>query len=165
MFVDMGWGGCWWKDYWLCWFMLYHFLSCRVEIFMEVDIYRSRFCMEVRMDNLNKFWENSGKQNGRQITKLSINSSFLELQSPNSARKFVWTVWTNFDKILKNKMAAKKQNGPQITKLSWNEQGRLLSSRVRFFSIKWEFFRLIYCTKGDFLYFFYIFASFYILNW
>ena len=117
---------------------------------MEVDINRSIFCMEVFMDNLNKFWktklppnhkiehnsliswQNFEKQNGRQIAKLSITRSFLELQSPDLAWKFVGTVWTNFDKIWKNKMAAKKQNGPQITKLSWYELGRLLSSRVRF---------------------------------
>ena len=50
------------------------------------------------------------KQNGRQIAKLSITHSFLELQSPDFAWKFVWTVQTNFEKNLKNKMAAKSQN-------------------------------------------------------
>ena len=54
------------------------------------------------------------KQNGRQIAKLSITHSFLELQSPDFAWKFVWTVQTNFEKNLKNKMAAKKQNDRQI---------------------------------------------------
>ena len=47
------------------------------------------------------------KQNGRQIAKLSITRSFLELQSPDFAWKFVWTVQTNF----------KKQNSRQIAKL------------------------------------------------
>ena len=81
---------------------------------------------QIRMDNLNKFLQKFEKQNGRQITKLSITHSFL-------------------DKILKNKMAAKslisgatesrffmevrmdslnkfwqnlEKNGPQITKFS-----------------------------------------------
>ena len=46
---------------------------------------------QIRMDNLNKFWQKFEKQNGHQITKLSITHSFL-------------------GKILKNKMAAKSQN-------------------------------------------------------
>ena len=48
------------------------------------------------------------KQNGRQIAKLCITRSFLELQSPNFAWKLVWIV----QKI------SEKQNGRQITKLS-----------------------------------------------
>ena len=35
------------------------------------------------------------KQNGRQITKLSITGSFLELHSPDFEWKFVWTVQTS----------------------------------------------------------------------
>ena len=46
--------------------------------------------MEVRMHSPNK------KQNGRQITKLRITRSFLELQSPDFAWKFVWIVCTNY---------------------------------------------------------------------
>ena len=48
------------------------------------------------------------KQNGRQITKLGITHSFLELQSPDFVWKFVWTVRKIFE----------KQNARQITKLS-----------------------------------------------
>ena len=58
------------------------------------------------------------KQNGRQIAKLSITRSCLELQSPDFACKLVWTVQTNFEIFLKNKMATKKQNGRQTAKLS-----------------------------------------------
>ena len=47
-----------------------------------------------------------------QHTKLSITHSFFELETPDFAWKFVWTIWTIFDKILK------KKNGRQITKLS-----------------------------------------------
>ena len=36
-------------------------------------------------------------------TKLSITHSFFELQSPDFAWKFVWTVRTNFEKNLKTK--------------------------------------------------------------
>ena len=64
------------------------------------------------MDSPNKFQ----KQNGRQKTKwppntkLTITHSFLELQSPDFAWKFVWTVQTNSKTKMaaKNKMAAKK---------------------------------------------------------
>ena len=62
--------------------------------------------MEVRMDLKYFFLMAAKKQNGRQITKLSITRSFFELQSPDFAWKFIWTVWTTFD----------KQNGHQITK-------------------------------------------------
>ena len=51
-------------------------------------------------------------------TKLSITRSFFELQSPDFAWKLIWTVQTNFEKILKITMSAKKQNGCQIAKLS-----------------------------------------------
>ena len=51
------------------------------------------------------------KQNGRQNTKLSITNSFLELQSPDFAWKFVWVDSTNFEFF-------EKQNGRQMTKLS-----------------------------------------------
>ena len=51
------------------------------------------------------------KQNGHQITKLSITCSFLELQSPDFAWKFVWTVRTNFDFFFE------KQDGRRIAKL------------------------------------------------
>ena len=59
----------------------------------------SIFCMEVRMDSPNKFWKffeiqnGRQKQNGCQISKLSITRSFLELQSPDFAWKFVWAAW------------------------------------------------------------------------
>ena len=52
-------------------------------------------------------------------TKLSITPSFLELQSPDFAWKFIWTVQTNSE----NKMAAKKQNGHQKTK--WPPNNKL----------------------------------------
>ena len=52
-------------------------------------------------------WQNFKKQNGRQIAKLSITCSFLELQSPDFVWQFVWTVRTNFENFLKNKMAAR----------------------------------------------------------
>ena len=41
----------------------------------------SRFCMEVRMDSLNKFWQNLEKQNGCQKTKWP----------PNHKIKLIWT--------------------------------------------------------------------------
>ena len=40
------------------------------------------------------------KQNGPPIKKLSITHSFLELQSPDFAWKFIWTVRTNYEKKL-----------------------------------------------------------------
>ena len=49
------------------------------------------------------------KQYGREITKLSITRSFLELQNQDFAWKFVWTVRTNFNFF-------EKQNGRQKTK-------------------------------------------------
>ena len=53
-----------------------------------------------------------------QKTKLSISPSFFELQTPNFAWKFVWTIRTNYKNkmtvknkmVAKNKMAAKSQN-------------------------------------------------------
>ena len=65
----------------------------------------SRFRMEVQMDRLKKFWfflnkKTAKKQNGRQITKLSINHSFIELQSPDFSWKFIWAVPTNYEKLV-----------------------------------------------------------------
>ena len=68
-------------------------------------------------------WQNFEKQNGRQITKLSITRSFFDLQSPDFAWKFVWT------KFWKTKWPPKK-NGHKITKLSWYQQRRLLFSQA-----------------------------------
>ena len=47
-------------------------------------------------------------------TKLNITHSFLELQSPGFAWKFVWTVRTNFEDFFKNKMAAKSKNKKNV---------------------------------------------------
>ena len=71
------------------------------------------------------------KQNGRQITKLSITHSVIWLQSPDFAWKFVWTVRTNLDFFLELQSPNfawklvwivrnffEKQNGRQIAKLS-----------------------------------------------
>ena len=52
----------------------------------------SIFCMEVCMDSPNFILKSFEKQNGRQIGKLSITRSFLELHSPDFAWKFWWTV-------------------------------------------------------------------------
>ena len=60
-------------------------------------------------------------------TKLCITRSFLELQSPDFAWQFVWTVWTNSKNKMatKTKMAAKKQNGRQKTKWPSNTSYRV----------------------------------------
>jgi len=55
-------------------------------------------------------WQNFEKQNGRQITKLSITRSFLELQSPDFAWKFVWTKFWKTKWPPKNKMPPKSQD-------------------------------------------------------
>ena len=43
----------------------------------------------------NRDWRRSGMAEN---TKLSITHSFFELETPDFAWKFVWTVWTNYEK-------------------------------------------------------------------
>ena len=73
-------------------------------------------------------WQNFEKQNGRQITKLSITRSFLELQSPDFAWKFVWT------KFWKTKCRQKTKWPPNHKiKMILTEASAILASLRDFF--------------------------------
>ena len=65
----------------------------------------------------------------------AITWPFLELQTPNFAWKFVWTVQTNFEKFLKNKNGYQK-NGRQIIKLSITHS--FLELQTPNFAWKWK---------------------------
>ena len=79
--------------------------------------YRVQIWHGSSIDSQNKFWiffwktKGRQKQNGRQIAKLSITHSLLELQSPD----FAWKFYGQSEQILKFFW---KQNGRQIAKLS-----------------------------------------------
>ena len=78
-------------------------------------------------------WQNFEKQNGRQITKLSITHSFLELQSPDFAWKFVWTKFWKTKWPPKNKMAPNHK-----IKLILTGASAILASLRNFCIIIWK---------------------------
>ena len=73
-------------------------------IFWATD---SRFCMEVRMNCLQgSMQKNNFRDSLKKILKLgkikemAITRPFFELHTPDFAWKFIWTVWTNYEKKL-----------------------------------------------------------------
>ena len=116
----------------------------------------SRLRMEVCMDSLNKFWflflKNNmatKKQNGRQMAKLSITHSFLELQTPDFAWNFQWTVWSNLDFFLiicwewpKKISQGGKKWAPPITTKAQQEQKAQPEQKMHF-RASYEYFVLV----------------------
>ena len=90
------------------------------------------------------------KQNGRQITKLSITHSFLELQSPDFAWKFVWIVRTTLEFFFE------KQNGCQRNKMAAKSQKSRFHSflEVQSLDFAWKFVWIVrtnfeFCLKKN----------------